>query len=119
MPRNPDPQLARQWRSRLARFRKSGDTVAQFCRAEGVSAAAFYQWKRKLDDRSSPEREQTAPQFVPVQLVDDDLKGDNHVVQIQLPNGAMVRVPASLESGKLCQLIRHVVDAAPRECQSC
>lgn len=33
---------------RLDRFRRSGQTVAQFCDAEGVSAPSFYVWKRTL-----------------------------------------------------------------------
>lgn len=36
------------WKDRIARHKSSGLTIAEFCRQESVSAANFYQWKRKL-----------------------------------------------------------------------
>src|SRR3989339_446104 len=36
------------WQERIRRFRRSGQTVAGFCAAEGVSTASFYQWRRRL-----------------------------------------------------------------------
>lgn len=37
-----------QWMERLDRFGYSGQTVAEFCQAEGVSQSSFYDWKKKL-----------------------------------------------------------------------
>lgn len=62
----PRPETIRRWTERLRRFAQSGATVPDFCRAEGVSSAAFYQWKRKL----SHEPLQPAAAFVPVVLAD-------------------------------------------------
>lgn len=45
----PKRDSARQWRERMARWRQSGTTIAEFCRHEGVSKTAFYGWRRKLD----------------------------------------------------------------------
>lgn len=39
------------WQGRIRRFRRSGQTVAGFCAAEGVSTASFYQWRRRLGER--------------------------------------------------------------------
>jgi hypothetical protein len=36
------------WRQRIQRQRESGQTIAEFCRTEGVSLASFHAWKRKL-----------------------------------------------------------------------
>ena len=56
-----------EWRRRLARFRDSRETVARFCRKEGVSEPTFYAWRKRLGD--SPG---TAPgassRFVPVEI---------------------------------------------------
>ena len=41
-------EKVQQWTDRLSRFRRGGETVAAFCRSEGVSEASFYLWKRKL-----------------------------------------------------------------------
>jgi hypothetical protein len=39
-----------EWVDRLTRRGESDGSVAQFCEAEGVSVASFYQWQRKLRD---------------------------------------------------------------------
>lgn len=43
-------QVEEQWRLRLARFATSGQTVAQFCEAESVSAWSYYHWRKQLAD---------------------------------------------------------------------
>ena len=48
MSRVSDPVKVEQWSERLSRFGESGQTVAEFCRAECVSQPSFYQWKKKL-----------------------------------------------------------------------
>jgi len=40
--------LWEQWQERLERQRRSGLSIAEFCRREGVSAVTFHTWKRKL-----------------------------------------------------------------------
>jgi hypothetical protein len=40
-----------EWRKRLARYEKSDLTITQFCFDEGVSAASFYLWRKKLRSR--------------------------------------------------------------------
>jgi hypothetical protein len=52
MRRVVDEAKRRLWRERLARFARSGKTVAAFCSAERVSVPTFYQWKRKLASES-------------------------------------------------------------------
>lgn len=39
-----------EWTRRLRRYEKSEQTVARFCRDEGVSQGSFYLWKKKLRD---------------------------------------------------------------------
>lgn len=48
MSRRSNPIKVQQWSARFKRFKRSGQSVTQFCRAEGVSQPAFYQWKKKL-----------------------------------------------------------------------
>jgi hypothetical protein len=38
----------REWCSRLERYRRSGSTLAQFCREEQVSVPSFYYWRDRL-----------------------------------------------------------------------
>jgi putative transposase len=39
-----------QWRSVIARAARSPLAVAAFCRAEGISTASFYTWRRRLGE---------------------------------------------------------------------
>jgi hypothetical protein len=37
-----------EWRERLARFARAGTSIVQFCEDEGISAPAFYAWRKRL-----------------------------------------------------------------------
>lgn len=52
MGRQIDWGKRREWEQRLARRESSGLTVAEFCEWEGVSVAAFYQWRKKFSSKS-------------------------------------------------------------------
>ena len=41
-----------EWRQRLQRFRNSRQSIAGFCREEGVSPPSFYLWRRRLAEAS-------------------------------------------------------------------
>ena len=49
MPRGPRPAKIEEWSRRLERLKASGASVAEFCKAESVSAASVYYWKKRLD----------------------------------------------------------------------
>ena len=53
MTRRVNQVLWEQWRERVERQRKSGLSIAEFCRKEGVSSITFHTWKRKLQGASS------------------------------------------------------------------
>jgi len=96
-----DVAKRRLWAQRLRRFEQSDLTVADFCQAERVSHASFYQWRKKLGrmpgfptSRRGPaqQRPLTRPggtqAFVPLQIVHAAM------VEMHLPNGARVVLPA-------------------------
>jgi acetyl esterase/lipase len=43
-----DDSKARIWAARLDRYRRSGLSLAQFCRNEDVSVHNFYYWRKKI-----------------------------------------------------------------------
>jgi len=106
MRRVVDEGKRRLWRERLARFARSGKKVAAFCSAEQVSVPTFYHWKRRLAAESGRRRHRRAgssssgnraaasssvsPEraFLPVWIEGATL------AELELPNGARVRVPA-------------------------
>jgi len=96
------------WRQRLERFAGWPGTVAEFCRREGVAQPTFYQWRKRLRLAGEPatggaargrpgvpvanEAEQGRAPFVELSLT------ATAAVEIELPNGAVVRVPADREA---------------------
>jgi len=96
MGRSIDESLWSAWRRRLARYGQWDGSIAEFCEREGVSVAGFYQWRRKLGHGraahvSSPPESAHAdvtPRFLPVRIERAE------PIEIELPNGVRVRVPA-------------------------
>lgn len=62
----------------------SGLSVSAFCQRIGVSENSFYRWRRILGDQPEP----AAATFLPVSVV------DRAGIEIDLPCGAMVRIPS-------------------------
>ena len=108
-----NPAKVRQWRDRLERYQKSGQTVARFCQKEGISAPSFYQWKKKLAGEPSAgkarriadsarqhvratqgqgESPPTGSGFQSVEL----LPAPSSVTTIRLPNGIEIELGSDL-----------------------
>jgi|GEM_PF-1202869 len=113
--RLPDPQLARQWQQRLARFEHSELTIAEFCEREGYSTASFYLWRRKLrGSELSPD-----PAFIPVQIDGSEFTGGGgRAVEIDLPGGAIVKVPSDATTDEKRELITVIIQATSVEVTS-
>ena len=109
MGRKPSQPTEALWRDRLARFRKSGLTVKEFCRQEGVSDPSFYQWRKRLAGACGAERVRRSvgrptetvksQPFVPVK-VSSSADGPNSVfipalAEVEFPNGVRIHVPAT------------------------
>jgi len=108
MSRSPDPQLARDWQERLARFEHSERTIAEFCQLEGCSTASFYHWRRKLQ-RSSPLG---GPAFLPVDHASAVV--ERHFgsrTEITLPGGAVVKLPNDSSLAQQRDLITAILHA--------
>ena len=57
-----------QWQALLARATRSGLSVAEFCRREGVSTASFYTWRKRLGAAAGQEPAAAAPTCGPAFL---------------------------------------------------
>ncbi len=100
------------WQERLESFKASGLDVDVFCVKEGVSRSTFYRWKDRLTDgiptpmvaeKAARERAESAEgaSFVPISLKASP-------VEIELPNGGMVRLPLGVGQAVLVEVIRAV-----------
>lgn len=111
-------EVARQWRERLARWRRFGGSVGEFCRREQVSQASFFQWRKRLAGEvasSRDEGEPRTPAFVPVQVVASPhmahqvvaLPGVAPRIEIRLGK-VRLGVPTTIDEAALRQLIRVI-----------
>ncbi len=100
------------WQQRLESFKASGLEVGVFCLQEGVSKSTFHRWVRQLRDgipepmvaeKAARERAESAEgaAFVPISLKASP-------VEIELPNGGMVRLPLGVGQAVLVEVIRAV-----------
>jgi transposase-like protein len=99
------------WQERLESYRASGLSVDLFCLREGVSRSTFYGWVRQLKNglpesmqaekeaRAQAESGQAA--FVPITLKASP-------VELELANGATVRLPLGVGQAVLVEAIRAV-----------
>jgi transposase len=98
MSRGPDLARRELWRRRLREFERGTATVAEFCRRQGVSDAAFYQWRRKLASSSaqtsspvSAAGKVPALSFLPIEITGRDDQAAR--IEVVFPNGIRVLVP--------------------------
>ncbi len=126
MARGSDPAKVAQWKACLAKFQDSGQTVARFCEQEGVSAASFYQWRRKLAGMDQRPRDSQAAES---RTLGKPRKGSTFqavqilpavsVATIRLPNGIEIELGGDLRAFDL--LTRRLLDGAThgRNGQAC
>ena len=106
----------REWERRLERYQTHEVNLDMFCLQEGVSRSTFYRWKRRLDngvpatlqaDAAEPEQNgSTDALFLPISL-------KKSRVEIELPNGGVVRLPADVGQGVLTAVVRVVGSLRP------
>ena len=104
------------WQERLESYKASGLEVDVFCLQEGVSRSTFYRWVDRLKDGvpESMVAEKAARQraesgeaaFVPITLKVSP-------VEIELPNGGVVRLPLGVGQVVLVEVIRAVGTLRP------
>jgi transposase-like protein len=80
--------------------------IAEFCRREKVSPASFYAWRKRLREGQSPGQ----PPFVPIEVA--TVEGPTGGVQIELPGGAVVALPAEASAELVATAIRAAIEGA-------
>ena len=108
MSRETDSAREGVWRERLEKQKQGPWSVAEFCRREGVSQPAFYHWRRRLrmvsqKDGGAKAVHSSQPRFVPVELPPSPWATE---VRIELPGGALVRLPQGVSVELLAAAVR-------------
>lgn len=97
-----DPARERHWREILGRQQKSGLTIQEFCRREGLAASAFYHWRREIglrDRGAQPLTQATieksrSPSFAEVVIADTSASTEAGLLEVCLGESVRIRVPA-------------------------
>ena len=99
------------WQERLESRKASGLSVDEFCLREGVSRSTFYRWVDRLkngvpeslkaEEAAREQAESGQAAFVPISLKASP-------VEIELPNGGVVRLPLGVGQVVLVEVIRTV-----------
>ena len=102
---------AEQWAEWIDEQACSGLTISAFCDSIGVSENSFYVWRRKLRSRKDEFTTGTAAGLVELTVVDAGVcpRGMPDGVEIDLPCGAVVRVPG--DAGLLGQVLGVLLQA--------
>jgi hypothetical protein len=121
----------RFWRDAISRQRRSGQSVRGFCRNETLSEPSFYAWRRELKQRGdkqpvgraqrddkqrggrrqvghSQRRAASRPAFVAVQLAAEAGPMTASAIELTLPSGAVLRLPASIEPATVAAIVNAV-----------
>jgi hypothetical protein len=112
--RNPrDRGKERLWRRALREWRKTGLSIRDFCRKEGLAEGNFYAWRSTIARRDA---EKAA--FVPVQVVPDTTMptGSHHeltALELILAGGRRLRVGPGFDATTLQRLLPLVEDQRP------
>ncbi len=122
-PGRPSPGLDDYlyWQQRLENREASGLSIDEFCVDEGVSRSTFYRWVRRLRDgipdvvkeegASLTLAELSEPKFLPVSVTASP-------VEIELPNGGLVRLPVGVGHAVIVDVIEAVSALRPRRRQA-
>ncbi|HEY3393946.1 MAG TPA: hypothetical protein VGK58_14635 [Lacipirellulaceae bacterium] len=119
MARRADGAAERLWRERLRRYRLSTTTVVEFCEREGVSTAAFYAWKRRLEGAAAQRRRTSPPTAPPPLFVPVSVRSAAGGLRIELPGGAVIQIAPSTDE-RLVEMclqaaleLRHAAEGQP------
>jgi hypothetical protein len=104
------------WKQRLESYKASGLSLDVFCLQEGVSKSTYYRWVDQLKDgipesllaeeAARQQAEANPATFLPVSLKASP-------IEIQLPNGGVVRLPLGIGQAALVEVIRVVGGLRP------
>ena len=109
----------RLWREQVTSWQRSGLSIRQYCQQHQLNEPNFYAWRRELARRdevggiSSKSVQRPKPSSVtwmPLTVEPSTVP----VVEVQLPTGAILRVPAGVESVTLERILTalHQVSSA-------
>ena len=93
------------WEDRLVRHEQSGLSAPAFCTQEGLSLPAFHSWRRRLRPHT--------PAAAETPLVGLRLLAAPPPVELLLPTGVLLRLPAGCDLALVHSLLALLAEDAP------
>jgi hypothetical protein len=100
----------RLWREHVLSWQRSGVTIREYCLQQQLSEPNFYAWRRELARRDevavapappAPRGKPASITWMPVTVT----SSASPLVEVQLPTGAVLRIPAGVESVTLERIL--------------
>ena len=89
------------WREKIAAQERSGRSVQQFCKEQGLNNPSFYYWRKRL-------RQKTPVRFALVETAGaPQHKASEHCLELVLPTGERLRIGAGVDA----VVLRRVLEA--------
>ena len=106
------PTSRETWAKRVERWKESGLTAAQFATETGISRSSLSWWKWRLgaDARKGAEvkvakRQRRASRVSPLTFVELPAPALRESLEVVLPSGVRIRVPADFDASALARLV--------------
>ena len=96
------------WRERARRQAESGQSIAAFCRGEGISAASFYMWRGRHRSRAVAVGEPAASRM-PASFIDvGAMVGQQSAAdEVAAPAVSRIELHLDLGGGMVLHLVRQ------------
>ena len=89
------------WREKIAAQERSGRSVQQFCKEQGLNNPSFYYWRKRL-------RQKTPVRFALVETAGaQQHNSSEHCMEVVLPTGERLRIGAGVDAA----VLRRVLEA--------
>lgn len=120
--------VAATWQQRVARWRRSGLSITEFCERERVSQASFFAWRKQLTTSQLPPADRDGrsgrvpgqPRKASARLLQlPPLAWPQAAVQITLPSGALITLPPQTGNELVTTVIRAAMSAPALEDRLC
>lgn len=98
-------ESAAVWRRRVQAWHRSGLTASAFADREGINPRSLTWWAWKLRQDGTAADEAKRPAFVPIEVVPGPTVVATERLEVVLPGGARLCVPAQFDPSALAQVI--------------
>ena len=92
------------WQMVIETWQNSGMSVSKFCKSEGLSEGAFYNWRKRLSDIASQPSEPSKPStsaFIKVAMP----KNNHALLELELSSGSTLRIHSGADNKTISSVL--------------